>query len=390
MTIKSDKSQDVQICQDARRAAELIQQHKADILNQWLDITLSEVPGARDQGRAELADHLAILLHDITRILASMDADFSLEKIAQIEFGTSARHGRERATLKGYNVGHLAHEHIILRHIIIDFCTERELDDRRLLDVISRAIEFAALTAVNEFARSMQEIQQKLMATLIHDVRTPLGVAANYAKALSLPNISAEQKQAAVKTIDRSLGRVLSMLEELLDSVKLDAGRGLLMRFEQTDLNEAMRNTCTEASHIYVKKIVPVLEDHPVVGTFDEALIIRTLENLISNAVKFGYENTPINVSLDDMGDHVSIRVHNRGDPVPERQMEEIFAFFSNAPGHHGSVKGWGLGLSLIKTVAKNHGGGVILDSSEEEGTTVGMILFKHYRRQGEELSVLL
>src|SRR5690606_28347945 len=107
--------------------------------------------------------------------------------------------------------------------------------DTLAADVITRVIEYSSLTSVNEFVRAIQEVQQKLIATLVHDVRTPLGVAYTYVEMLTHDQATAPLREQAVNTALRNLRRSVAMLEELLDVVKVKAGGGLLMRFEEDD-----------------------------------------------------------------------------------------------------------------------------------------------------------
>lgn len=379
--------------QHTHEAARLIDQHQQEILELWIDAVVDHVAVAKHHTRAELGNHLQNLLDDIVGALDSVGDDFYPEKIAQLKnFGLpSTMHGRERATMKGYTVGQVVHEYVVLRHVLTSFCADHNVDDVRAIDIVAYVIEYASLTAVKEFIASMEEIQQKLIGTLVHDVRTPLGVAYNYAELLSKFDLPEERKQQAVQTITKSLKRAGSMLEDLLDTVKMEAGRGLFMRFGSADINDALATVCKEADHLYGKTTInPCLESRPVVGVFDMALVIRTVENLISNAVKFGDKKTPITVFLEDHDEYVTIRVHNRGEPIPEADVNSIFSFFSSANENKSDEKSWGLGLSLIKTVVQNHGGEVILESSAEQGTTLGMTLRKHYRVDGEILSILI
>lgn len=371
----------------------LIRRHQPDIIRDWLDKVRERIPAARQHGRAELADHLQDLLDDIVHTLQDLGPQADPEHVDRLGFiGTaSARHGRERASIENFNAGDLAYEYVLLRHVITGYCSEHMPEDPRSIDIINRVIEFASLAAVNEFVRAIQEIQQKLVGTLVHDVRTPLGVAYNYTEILSLADATPELRDQAVKTIMRNLRRSVTMLEELLDVVKVGAGAGLLMRFEEDDLNKAIRTMCAEASQIYQRPIVPELEDHEVMGVFDMAMVVRTMENLVSNAVKFGDRQGPVRIILEDAGEQVHLKVHNRGNPIPEAEKENIFNFFSSPRLERGGAnKGWGLGLSLIKSVAESHGGEVIFSSSAEAGTTFGMTLSKRFRENGEEITMLL
>lgn len=373
--------------------ADLIRRHQSEILQQWLQKVVDSIPVAKNYGRAELTDHLQDLLDDIIHTLEDLGALAAPEHVNKLGFiGTSsARHGRERATIRNFTVSDLAYEYILLRHIITGFCAQHSPGGMRALDIITRVIEFASLAAVHEFFRAIQEIQQKLIATLVHDVRTPLGVAYNYVEILSMPGVTPELRDQAVKTTVRNLHRSVSMLEELLDVVKMGAGAGLLMRFEEADLNKCVRTVWMEVTQIYQRRIELEVEDNEVLGVFDMAMVVRTLENLISNAVKFGDKQSPIRIILEDHGERVSLKVHNHGNPIPDNEKEDIFHFFSSPRVARASQsKGWGLGLSLIKSVAESHGGEVIFESSAEDGTTFGMTLRKQYRSHGEEITMLL
>lgn len=378
-----------------QKAAVLIADNQGEILNIWVDSVIERIPSAENQSRAELGNHLQNLLDDIVRALEAINDDFSPEDVPQLDgFGLpSSLHGRERASMKGYTVGQVVHEYMILRRTLTRFCAKHGIDEAHTIDVIAYVIEYASFSAVKEFVASIHEVQQKLIGTLVHDVRTPLGVASNYAELLCMDKIGPEQKERAVHTITKSLQRAGSMLEELLDTVSMEGGHGLFMRFDEGDLNDALDTICKEANHLYGEKSIKGrLVGRPVKGIFDMALIIRTVENLISNGVKFGDKETPVEVYLEDHGEQATIRVHNFGKAIPESDINDIFRFFSTSDRKDpkSPTKSWGLGLSLIKTVAQKHGGEVILQSSETEGTTIGMTVLKNHRSKGEQMSVII
>lgn len=373
------------------QAAALVQEHKTAIMNQWLDAVIDNIPAARDKGRAELADHLLDLLEDIVDALLRMPDEVSPGHVRELEFigVASSIHGRERASVEGFTASQVLEEYILLRQVITGYCKEHKPNDAHSVDVINRVIEFASLKAVNEFVQSIQEIQEKLIGTLMHDIRTPLSVTLNYAELLTLGDGADINPRQAGKTIMRNTRRVMTMLESLLDALKVKAGGGLVMRFKEVDLCREIRTLCREVNYIYTQEIATELPSTPVVGVFDSGLIVRTMENLISNAIKYGDKRSPIVISLEDCGAHVQLNVHNKGEPIAEADVKSIFRFFSSGE-RRGRSHGWGLGLALIKTVAESHGGEVLLESSREHGTTFGMTLYKANRQDGEQCTMLL
>lgn len=367
---------------------EFVSTHAKEILARWLDAVEETVPDASNHDRAELADHFQAQLDVIAKHLADNDPDVSSET----SFSKTANlHGRVRASFADWSGGQVVQEFIVLRHVIIDMLSENGSLTTSATDIVTGAIETAIVNAVTEYSRAAQEVRQKLIGSLVHDVRTPLNVVHNYLELINSGNSSETRMRELNEKAKRSIGRCLTMLEEMLDTVKSEAGHGLLMRFEEIDLNHTLQVVCEEAKLIFASEVVAKLEDHATLGIFDDAMIARTVENLISNAVKFSSQASPIIVSLDDRGSDLVVKVKNAGTPIPPEDRKRIFGFFYG-PGAEPAKKkkGWGLGLALIKTVARNHGGEVIFESSENDGTTFGMTLPKNYRQEGDEVSILL
>lgn len=375
------------------KAAEVLAGNQGEVLNLWVDAVVEAVPGAARQTRTELSDHLQNLLDDIACALDHADGDYTTGDIPGNEkFGRpSTMHGRERASMSGYTVDQIVKEYVVLRRTLKRFFLQHGVADAVTLDVVTNVVERASLDAVKEFSCSIEAVQQKLIGTLVHDVRTPLGVAYNYAELLGLADLDDAQRKRAVQTIGKSLKRAGSMLEDLLDTVTLEAGQGLFMRFNMCDISEALLTVCSEADQLYGERsIAAQLPNAAVTGVFDLALIIRTVENLISNAVKFGDMGQPITVSLSEEDDFIGIRVHNHGNPIAQDDIGRIFDFFASSDRSRNYGRGWGLGLALVKTVVQSHGGQVILESSEDGGTVFGMTLCKDHRADGSESSVLI
>jgi signal transduction histidine kinase len=109
----------------------------------------------------------------------------------------------------------------------------------------------------------------------------------------------------------------------------------------------------------------------PVHGWWDREAIKRALENLISNAMKYGVPNRTIRVKLDEVHQNLVLSVHNEGLPIPVDEQESVFQVFRRAhSAKAGKLRGWGVGLPYVRAVADSHGGSVVLDSAFDRGTT--------------------
>jgi signal transduction histidine kinase len=98
----------------------------------------------------------------------------------------------------------------------------------------------------------------------------------------------------------------------------------------------------------------------------------RVVENLVSNAVKFSPEGGSVEVRARREGDEAVITVTDSGLGIAERDLPMVFdRFFRSALANHLQIQGTGLGLSVVHSLVKAHGGSVEIDSQQDEGTVV-------------------
>jgi signal transduction histidine kinase len=93
----------------------------------------------------------------------------------------------------------------------------------------------------------------------------------------------------------------------------------------------------------------------------------------VSNAIKYGAADRPIDVAIAAGRSGVTLSVHNEGPPLAPEEQAQLFVPFRR--GRRGRQPGWGLGLTLVKACAEAHGGRVEVRSSVEEGTTFSLHL---------------
>jgi signal transduction histidine kinase len=102
----------------------------------------------------------------------------------------------------------------------------------------------------------------------------------------------------------------------------------------------------------------------------------RVIENLISNAAKYGSPTGPITLTLEKRASEIDISVHNVGNPLPREELLQLFDPFHRSSTADASPHvGWGLGLTLVRGVAEAHGGRVHVESTPEAGTTFTLSL---------------
>ena len=231
----------------------------------------------------------------------------------------------------------------------------------------------------------MQEMRQKLIAILAHDLRNPISTAY-----MAISSIEHNQEKEHFKVIKKmaksSLNRSLDLIEGLLQSITIKAGEGIFMDFSEINVVESITSIHQEASQIYTNEIRLECAEKKIIGVFDEMMVRRVLENFISNAVKYGECNKPVSILVENFEKSVSIRVHNYGEPIPEEKQKEIFHFLNTTNGDNTSgLRSYGMGLALIRAVADAHGGSLEIKSNKKEGTTFSITLNKTKNSPGKK-----
>lgn len=218
-------------------------------------------------------------------------------------------------------------------------------------------------------------IKEQFIATLTHDLRSPLTAIRMSAQILMRKPESADVLLKQCGRILNNVTRADRMIQDLLDSSLIRMGQKLPIQLRQGDLLEFVQETLDEFTSAYGDRFVLDGVDEPLMASFDPSYLRRALENLINNGIKYGAADAPITVALKQIGDHAEVQVRNLGSVVPEESRKTLFDPFHRADEAKESGKpGWGLGLALVRGVMDAHSGiADIASSSVEEGTVFRM-----------------
>jgi PAS domain S-box-containing protein len=240
----------------------------------------------------------------------------------------------------------------------------------RLATAIDNSRLYTDLHRKLDELRKERELRERFVATLAHDLRNPLAAARMSAGlALRYPE-RPEAREKQLAKIVHSLLRADQMIENLLDANRIRAGERLPLEVAECDFRSIVQDVCEEQFMIYGDRFV-IESPNTVLGYWSCNGIRRIMENLISNAAKYGTPNTPVTTRIELKNDRVLVSVHNQGPPIPEDEQKTIFEPFHRASGVEVKGKpGWGLGLTLVRGLADAHGGRVSLQSTPAEGTT--------------------
>jgi signal transduction histidine kinase len=216
-----------------------------------------------------------------------------------------------------------------------------------------------------------RDMRERFVSALSHDLRTPFAVAKISAQLLKR---KAENKEAVFETSDKiisNMDRADRMIRDLLDANRIKSGEGLNLNYQEVILNLSVEYVVSELEDLYGKKFVIVNKSGDVKGQWDISAIQRIMENLSSNAIKYGDKNKKVTITIEKMGEWAQISVHNFGEIISKEDQSNLFVqYHRTASAMESGQRGWGIGLSLVKGLTEAHGGSVAVSSEAQSGTT--------------------
>lgn len=219
--------------------------------------------------------------------------------------------------------------------------------------------------------REERDLRERFVAALTHDLRNPLSAARLTAQLISVKAGQDARLLAQSGRIMSAIDRADRMIQDLLDANRIKAGEGIPINPERCDLGEVVAKVVQDLSELHGQRFRFDPPAQPLVGSWDGEAIVRVVENLAGNALKYGEEDAPITIGLTRAADSVLLAVSNRGEVIPASEHARLFEPYRRMGSAVSSrKKGWGIGLTLVRGIAQAHGGRVSVRSDEASGTT--------------------
>ncbi|MFH1683526.1 MAG: HAMP domain-containing sensor histidine kinase [Candidatus Margulisiibacteriota bacterium] len=208
---------------------------------------------------------------------------------------------------------------------------------------------------------ALSEAKVDFMNDIMHEVKSPLTSVIGYTDILlhgTFGKLIKEQR-SSMDVVKRQAGRILDMVNNLLDIARLESGRVKIEK-KPTPLGaiishvaEEMKPQLDGAKLELVQELDPDLPNAPL----DESKLAGVVTNLISNAIKFSATNGKIFVSTQLSDNKIQVSVRDEGLGIDPEDLPHIFEKFHCANKEAAAVRGTGLGLALSKTIVEAHGG---------------------------------
>ena len=219
--------------------------------------------------------------------------------------------------------------------------------------------------------RRLESVRRDFVANVSHELRTPVGAMAVLAETLADEADAAVMRRLAGR-ISAEAERAGHLVDGLLDLSRIEAGgTGTATPVDVASVVAAAvdRVAPLAEQHGVAVLITPSPSDVTVTG--DESQLISAVANLLSNAVKYSDKGSDVHVATATGGPWVDVVVADAGVGIPAKDLERIFErFYRVDRARSRETGGSGLGLSIVRHVATNHGGEVLVASEEGVGST--------------------
>ena len=263
-----------------------------------------------------------------------------------------------------------------LLHVAVFLAEDRHKYERELLLQRRRAEELAAqhgrdqhdLAAARAAAEDRAQLAEQLVGIVSHDIRNPLSVIHMSAKLLER-GLSEAQRAQAVARVGRAVARVQHLIGDLLDFSQARLGGGLSTHKAECDLRQVIADSVSELAVAFPDRILRHEHDGEGLCLADPNRIAQAIGNLVANAAAHGDPARPITVRSEGGQGRVRVTVHNHGQPIRPDLLPRLFEPMVRGV-EPGAAQGVGLGLYIVREIARAHGGSVDVRSDARDGTS--------------------
>ncbi len=223
--------------------------------------------------------------------------------------------------------------------------------------------------------KKFSDIKNDFINNMTHELKTPISTVSLASEMLSDPSIekSKEKSDHFVRIIKEENQRLGLLVENILQTAVLDKGQ-FKLRLEEVNVHEIIDRALSNI-RLQVEKregeIVLVTNATTYITTADRVHLTNIIYNLIDNALKYSDQKPTLKITTENINDGIQISISDNGIGISKENQKKIFDTFFRVPtGNIHNVKGFGLGLSYVKSAVEKHGGTVSVVSDLGAGST--------------------
>jgi K+-sensing histidine kinase KdpD len=215
--------------------------------------------------------------------------------------------------------------------------------------------------------------RDSVLGNISHEFRTPLAAQLASIELLrdGLNDMPREAQQELLSNVERGVLRLMRLIDNLLESVRLEAGQNTI-RLQPVDLLDVIVDARDLIAPLLRQRQLSVSIDESGIGAIvrgDAQRLGQVFVNLLANAAKFAPEGSTIRLGGQRSGSQVEVWMEDEGPGVPEDSSAAIFERFRRGVDSEPDAPGLGLGLWIVKSIVERHGGSVRMERTSQQRT---------------------
>jgi two-component system sensor histidine kinase SenX3 len=245
---------------------------------------------------------------------------------------------------------------------------------------------FNTIYLVREIRKNEQH--DAFLNAVTHELKTPVASIKLYLETLERREIPEPKRREFYRIMHDDTNRLLGTIEQVLEASRVGGRRGrqpVALTDVVTDCVDMARvRHHLQEDLLRIERKLPTGDTGVIIGDSHE--LKSAVSNLIENAIKYSSTEVKVLLELERIDSkHVALRVKDHGMGIPAKELKRIFSRFYRIPGVISQkVKGTGLGLFIVRSVAKKHGGRVFAESEGAGmGSTFTMVLESEFQPKG-------
>lgn len=331
------------------------------ITTAWEHVVVLRLPDLQRLGRAALLDHMPEFLFGLA---AWIDGD---EETGRKGFTALVQGHALQRLGHGIGLDTLSMEYQVMRSVILTHVLEREAarDVAGAFVRLNEGVDYAMNQAVQQYTGQRDEIRQRFVGILGHDLRNPLNAIALAAEQIATMPCDEPKHRQATDVIRRSADRMNRMVADVIDFTHARIGQGIPAVPTACVMSEIVEEAAGELRLAHPTRTLRVDAEGDTSGTWDRDRVLQVVSNLIGNALQHGRDPVIVRVTEAPNRRSVILRVENSGPRIPPQSLARLFDPFHQGAQHRGPREHLGLGLFIVEQVAIAHGARVEVTSDD-------------------------
>lgn len=241
---------------------------------------------------------------------------------------------------------------------------------RRMMDI--QEGNSIALMEAKETAEHANQAKSDFLSSMNHELRTPMNAILGFGQLLEYDDSLSNEQQESVHEIIKAGDHLLTLINEVLDLAKIEAGH-IELSLEPVEACSVIEECLSLINPLASKRNITITHK----GTkgkvlhADRTRLTQVILNLLSNAIKYNRDNGSITLSVESMSnENIRICIQDTGFGISEEHLKELFKPFNRAGAKNSDIEGTGIGLTITQRLVELMGGAINVKSEVGIGST--------------------